>query len=154
MWSSIGEVRLSITPSNVAVITLDEDALARRRMLLSQVGLASKIDSYPRQLSGGQQQRVAIARALEMATRCCCLTSPEVLWILKLVGEVLAVMHDLAQKRMTMVAVTHEVSFARDAASELYLWRTAQCWKTGWTMKCCIDLHIPRRSRSWADCYD
>lgn len=101
------------------VITLDEDALARGRMLLSQVGLASKADSYPRQLSGGQQQRVAVARALAMDPELMRFDEPTSALDPELAGEVLAVMRDLAQKGMTMIVVIHEISFARDVAERV-----------------------------------
>lgn len=86
---------------------------------LARVGLEDKAGARPSQLSGGQQQRVAIARALAMRTDV--LLCDEITSALdpELVGEVLAVLRGLAEARMTMVLVTHEMSFARDVASRL-----------------------------------
>jgi len=91
-------------------------AVPRARRLLEQVGLAHKEDTYPRQLSGGQQQRVAIARALAMEPLLMLFDEPTSALDPELVGDVLAVMRDLAQSGMTMVVVTHEIGFARNVA--------------------------------------
>ena len=87
--------------------------------LLSKVGLADKRDAYPYQLSGGQQQRVAIARALAMEPEILCFDEPTSALDPELTLEVLDVIRDLARERMTMVVVTHEMSFARDVASRV-----------------------------------
>jgi polar amino acid transport system ATP-binding protein len=87
--------------------------------LLDRVGLADKVDVYPNQLSGGQQQRVAIARALAMEPKLMLFDEPTSALDPELVGEVLDVMRDLAQSGMTMVVVTHEMSFAREAGDTL-----------------------------------
>lgn len=86
---------------------------------LRSVGLADKVDSYPSQLSGGQQQRVAIARALVMEPRLMLFDEPTSALDPELVGEVLAVMKDLALSGMTMAVVTHEMGFAREVGDHL-----------------------------------
>ncbi|ERK09514.1 ABC transporter ATP-binding protein [Pantoea sp. AS-PWVM4] len=104
-------------------------ALAKR--LLEQVGLGQKRDAFPSSLSGGQQQRVAIARALAM--------SPEVMLFdeatsaldPELVGEVLRVMEDLAKEGMTMIAVTHEMAFARKVSSKVIFMHQGEVWESG-----------------------
>jgi polar amino acid transport system ATP-binding protein len=83
---------------------------------LTKVGLADKADAYPRQLSGGQQQRVAIARALAMRPKLMLFDEPTSALDPELVGDVLAVMKDLASSGMTMIVVTHEIGFAREVA--------------------------------------
>ncbi len=87
--------------------------------LLEQVGLADKAEAYPNQLSGGQQQRVAIARALAMSPKLMLFDEPTSALDPELVGDVLAVMRDLAESGMTMIVVTHEMSFAREVADEV-----------------------------------
>ena len=96
-----------------------EDARTRARHLLGRVGLADKLDAYPQQLSGGQQQRVAIARALAMRPRVLLFDEPTSALDPELVGEVLDVVTDLARAGKTMVVVTHEIGFAREAASRV-----------------------------------
>lgn len=91
----------------------------RARQLLEAVGLADKAKAYPRQLSGGQQQRVAIARALCMNPKVMLFDEPTSALDPELVGEVLRVMKELAATGMTMVVVTHEMSFARDVADRV-----------------------------------
>jgi len=94
-------------------------AVERGRRLLDRVGLADKVIAYPNQLSGGQQQRVAIARALAMQPKLMLFDEPTSALDPELVGEVLDVMRDLAQSGMTMVVVTHEMSFAREVGDTL-----------------------------------
>ncbi|WP_445152506.1 amino acid ABC transporter ATP-binding protein [Baekduia sp. Peel2402] len=89
-------------------------AVERARELLERVGLGDKMDNYPSQLSGGQQQRVAIARALAMEPKLMLFDEPTSALDPELVGDVLAVMRELAQSGMTMVVVTHEMGFARE----------------------------------------
>jgi polar amino acid transport system ATP-binding protein len=84
--------------------------------LLRRVGLADKLDAYPAQLSGGQQQRVAIARALAMRPKLMLFDEPTSALDPELVGDVLAVMRQLAEGGMTMLVVTHEMGFAREVA--------------------------------------
>lgn len=89
---------------------------AEARELLARVGLADKADEYPRRLSGGQQQRVAIARALALHPQLLLFDEPTSALDPELVGEVLEVISDLARDGTTMVVVTHEIGFAREAA--------------------------------------
>ncbi len=91
-------------------------AAERARALLERVGLADKADAYPSRLSGGQQQRVAIARALAMRPKLMLFDEPTSALDPELVGEVLSVMRGLTEDGMTMIVVTHEMAFARDAA--------------------------------------
>jgi polar amino acid transport system ATP-binding protein len=94
-------------------------AVAEAEALLVKVGLADKRDVFPYQLSGGQKQRVAIARALAMAPDVLLFDEPTSALDPELVGEVLKVMRDLAAEHMTMIVVTHEMAFARDACDEI-----------------------------------
>jgi polar amino acid transport system ATP-binding protein len=93
-----------------------EDARADAMELLARVGLSAKADAYPAELSGGQQQRVAIARALAMKPKLMLFDEPTSALDPELVGEVLAVMKELASSGMTMMVVTHELGFAREVA--------------------------------------
>ena len=96
-----------------------EQARSRASELLERVGLAEKLSSYPSQLSGGQQQRVAIARALAMEPKLMLFDEPTSALDPELVGEVLAVMQQLARDGMTMIVVTHEMGFAREVAETI-----------------------------------
>jgi polar amino acid transport system ATP-binding protein len=90
------------------------EARERAEVLLERVGLADKLKNYPAQLSGGQQQRVAIARALAMQPKLMLFDEPTSALDPELVGDVLAVMRELATSGMTMLVVTHEMGFARE----------------------------------------
>lgn len=104
----------------VLVKGADKGAAARRaHELLASVGLSGFGDYYPAQLSGGQQQRVAVARSLAMDPEIMLFDEPTSALDPEKVGEVLAVMKDLASKGMTMVVVTHEMGFAREVADSL-----------------------------------
>ena len=92
---------------------------ARALELLSQVGLAEKVNNYPCQLSGGQQQRVAIARALAMDPEILCFDEPTSALDPELTGEVLRVIQALAERNMSIIVVTHEMSFARDVSDRV-----------------------------------
>jgi len=100
----------------------EASGIANRRIreyaleLLDQMGLSDKVDLYPHQLSGGQQQRVAIARALALRPDILCFDEPTSALDPELTGEVLRVIRSLAEKKTTMVIVTHEMAFARDVA--------------------------------------
>ena len=96
-----------------------EEAKAEAMELLRRVGLAEKSGNYPSQLSGGQQQRVAIARALAMKPMLMLFDEPTSALDPELVGEVLAVMKELARSGMTMMVVTHELGFAREVADRV-----------------------------------
>jgi len=95
------------------------EVLAEGEQLLEKVGLADKRDAYPAFLSGGQMQRVAIARALAMRPDVLLFDEATSALDPELVGEVLAVMKDIAHIGLTMIVVTHEMNFARDAASRI-----------------------------------
>jgi polar amino acid transport system ATP-binding protein len=96
-----------------------EEAVEVARANLVKVGLAGKEDAYPAHLSGGQQQRVAIARALSMDPDMMLFDEPTSALDPELVGDVLAVMKDLASEGMTMMVVTHEMGFAREVGDKL-----------------------------------
>ena len=96
-----------------------EAILAAGKELLAQMGLADRADHYPHQLSGGQQQRVAIARALAMQPDILCFDEPTSALDPELTGEVLKVIRSLAEKKTTMIIVTHEMAFARDVADQV-----------------------------------
>jgi polar amino acid transport system ATP-binding protein len=102
------------------VLDMDKEAaqsLAREQ--LESVGLGDQLDSYPAELSGGQKQRVGIARALAMDPKLLLFDEPTSALDPELIGEVLRVMRDLVDQGMTMLVVTHEMSFAREVADEL-----------------------------------
>ncbi|MEQ1940180.1 amino acid ABC transporter ATP-binding protein [Mesorhizobium sp. CN5-321] len=101
------------------------------RAALEQVGLSDKIDAYPEQLSGGQQQRVAIARSLAMSPKVMLFDEVTSALDPELTGEVLRVMEKLAKGGMTMIMVTHEMSFARRAADRVIYMHTGKVWETG-----------------------
>ena len=110
---------------NITMAPLDRKKLdkaaaeQKARALLERVGLADKASVYPAQLSGGQQQRVAIARALAMDPDIMLFDEPPSALDPEMVGEVLAVMRQLADGGMTMVVVTHEMGFAREVADRV-----------------------------------
>ncbi len=107
----VAPVRIKGVPRDAA------EEIATR--LLNRVGLGDKLDAYPRQLSGGQQQRVAIARALAMEPKVMLFDEVTSALDPELIGEVLAVLRQLADAGMTMVIVTHEMQFARDVADRI-----------------------------------
>ncbi|WP_123539374.1 amino acid ABC transporter ATP-binding protein [Halosimplex salinum] len=111
-----GNVTLGLT----AVLGLSKpEAVERADDYLDRVGLADQADSYPAELSGGQKQRVGIARALAMDPELILFDEPTSALDPELIGEVLGVMRDLAEGGTTMLCVTHEMGFARSAASTL-----------------------------------
>jgi len=119
LWAHM-TVLQNVIEAPVHVLKLPRgEAVARAETLLEKVGIADKRDHYPSHLSGGQQQRAAIARALAMEPQVMLFDEPTSALDPELVGEVLRVMRQLAEEGRTMVVVTHEMSFARDVASEV-----------------------------------
>ena len=113
-------VRQNITLAPVTLkIKSQEEADDEAETLLERVGLLGKADVYPIKLSGGQKQRVAIVRALAMNPELMLFDEPTSALDPEMIGEVLAVMRNLAQGGMTMVVVTHEMSFAREVATRV-----------------------------------
>jgi polar amino acid transport system ATP-binding protein len=113
--------------------------------LLDRVGLAAKHGQFPAQLSGGEQQRVAIARALAMEPQLMLFDEPTSALDPELVGEVLAVMKDLARSGMTMVVVTHELAFAREVGDALTFMDAGQVVERGTPRAVLSD---PREART------
>jgi polar amino acid transport system ATP-binding protein len=120
---------------------------AHARELLARVGLEAKQDAYPAQLSGGQQQRVAIARALAMRPKLMLFDEATSALDPELVGEVLDVMRGLAEDGMTMVVVTHEIGFAREASDVVAFMDQGQILEVGDPR---IVLSTPRNERCQA----
>jgi len=108
-----------------------EECKALAKKLLEKVGLGDKLDAYPANLSGGQQQRVAIARSLAMSPKV--LLCDEITSALdpELVGEVLHVLEQLKEEGMTLILVTHEMSFARDVGDRVVFMHQGKVWETG-----------------------
>lgn len=123
-------------------------AVERAMMLIDQVGLRNWTSSYPDQLSGGQQQRVAIARALAMEPKLMLFDEPTSALDPELVGDVLAVMKDLAQTGMTMIVVTHELGFAKSVAHKVALMDDGVVVETGVPEKV-FDAPENERTRSF-----
>jgi polar amino acid transport system ATP-binding protein len=110
----------NLTLAPIKVLGLSrEEATDRAMALLARVGLEDKASAFPAQLSGGQKQRIAIVRALAMKPEALLFDEPTSALDPEMVGEVLAVMRGLAEEGMTMVVVTHEMRFARDAATRV-----------------------------------
>jgi polar amino acid transport system ATP-binding protein len=109
---------ITLAPIKIRRMSKDE-AEGQAITLLKRVGLEDKKEAYPSQLSGGQQQRVAIARALAMKPRIMLFDEPTSALDPEMIGEVLAVMKDLAQSGMTMIVVTHEMGFAREVSNRV-----------------------------------
>ncbi|MDX1481886.1 MAG: amino acid ABC transporter ATP-binding protein [Woeseiaceae bacterium] len=109
---------VALAPVRVRKLERDE-AQERARKLLARVGLQTQAEKYPAQLSGGQQQRVAIARALAMQPRVLLFDEPTSALDPEMVSEVLDVMRDLAGSGVTMIAVTHEMQFARQVSDRV-----------------------------------
>ncbi len=114
--TALGNV--SLGPKRVLGLS-ESDARERAADQLERVGLGDQLDSHPAELSGGQKQRVGIARALAMEPKLMLFDEPTSALDPELIGEVLEVMHDLVEAGMTMLVVTHEMSFARAVADEI-----------------------------------
>jgi len=121
---------ITMAPMRVSGLSRAE-AEARARELLQRVGLADKESAMPAQLSGGQQQRIAIARALAMRPKLMLFDEPTSALDPEMINEVLAVMVTLAAEGMTMVVVTHEMGFARQAADRVVFMDAGQIVETG-----------------------
>jgi polar amino acid transport system ATP-binding protein len=119
-------------------------AIADAHALLARVGLADKAAAYPDQLSGGQQQRVAIARSLAMNPKLMLFDEPTSALDPELVGEVLAVMKDLAEDGMTMIVVTHEMGFAREVADRVIFMDDGDIVETGTPAEVLANPQQPR----------
>ena len=120
------------------------EARERAQTWLARVGLADKVDSLPAQLSGGQQQRVGIARAVAMEPKVLLLDEITSSLDPELVGEVLAVVLDLAKEGMTMLVVTHEMSFAREVSSRVVFMESGEIAVEGTPQEVFVD---PRHER-------
>jgi polar amino acid transport system ATP-binding protein len=119
LWSHMTALR-NVAEAPVRVKGMGKkEAEQRATDMLKRVGLSDKLHAYPSQLSGGQQQRVAIARALAMQPEIVLLDEPTSALDPELVGEVLAVMRDMAEDGVTMLVVTHEMNFAHDVADRV-----------------------------------
>jgi polar amino acid transport system ATP-binding protein len=122
----------NVTEAPVHVLGLrPEDAEERARRLLDRVGLSDKLRAMPRQLSGGQQQRVAIARALAMGPKAMLFDEPTSALDPRMTAEVLAVMTDLADDGLTMIVVTHAMSFARRVADTVHVFGEGRVIESG-----------------------
>ena len=109
---------ITISPVKVKKVK-SRDALITAKELLDRIGIPEKADEYPDQLSGGQQQRVAIARALAMQPKVMLFDEPTSALDPEMISEVLDLMRELAEEKMTMVVVTHEMGFAREVADRI-----------------------------------
>ncbi len=110
---------LMLAPTKLKKDLSADEARKKAVNLLEQVGLTEKINAFPRHLSGGQMQRVAIARALAMEPNIMLFDEPTSSLDPEMVGEVLSVMEKLAKQGMTMIVVTHEMGFAREAGNRI-----------------------------------
>ena len=110
----------NLTKAPIHVAGVDKEAAKKKAVeLLAKMGLSDKAGAYPFELSGGQQQRVAIARAMALDPEILFFDEPTSALDPELTGEILKVMRELAQDHMTMVVVTHEMSFARNVADRV-----------------------------------
>ncbi len=109
---------ISFAPINLKIQS-KEEAYENANRLLKRIGLSDKVNAYPGMISGGQKQRVAIVRALAMNPEVMLFDEPTSALDPEMVGEVLSLMHELADEGMTMVVVTHEMGFAREVANRV-----------------------------------
>ncbi|CAM3197156.1 amino acid ABC transporter ATP-binding protein [Tsukamurella hominis] len=134
----------NLTEGQLATGVSTAEAAERGRELLARVGLAGREKAYPSQLSGGQQQRVAIARTLAMRPDVVLFDEPTSALDPELVGEVLAVIRDLAESGLTLVVVTHEIGFARDVADTVIFMDDGRIVETGRPDAIFADAEHPR----------
>jgi ABC-type polar amino acid transport system ATPase subunit len=137
---------LILAPMLVRGLSRDE-AVATAERFLAAVGLPEKRDEFPDRLSGGQKQRVAIARALAMQPKVLLFDEPTSALDPTLVGEVLSVMEELAHQGSTMIVVTHEMDFAREAADRVYFIEEGQFVEAGPPEDCLDDPADERTQR-------
>lgn len=116
---------ITLAPTQLKIMTREE-ADRQADKLLARIGLSDKADTYPNMLSGGQKQRIAILRALAMNPDVMLFDEPTSSLDPEMVGEVLALMKDLAADGMTMVVVTHEMGFAREVATKVLFMESGQ----------------------------
>ncbi len=121
---------LTLAPIKLGLMKKDE-AQETAMQLLQRVGLENKSAAYPNQLSGGQKQRIAIVRALAIKPKVMLFDEPTSALDPEMVGEVLAVMKELAKNGMTMVLVTHEMRFARDVANRILFMDSGKILESG-----------------------
>ena len=122
----------NVTEGPIQVLDMDkEQAVDKAKALLGRVGLADKVDTYPGKLSGGQQQRVAIARALAMEPALILFDEATSALDPEAIGDVLYIMGELAHEGMTMIVVTHEMGFAREAADRVVMMDDGQIIEDG-----------------------
>ena len=131
LWSHMNVIQ-NVTEVPVQVLGVSKaEASDRAEHYLQRVGLWEKRDQYPAFLSGGQQQRAAIARALAIEPRVMLFDEPTSALDPELVGEVLKVIHDLANEGRTMILVTHEMKFARDVSTQVVFLHQGQVEERG-----------------------
>ena len=116
---------ITLAPTRVRRLEQDE-AQDKAMELLGKVGIADQADKFPYQMSGGEQQRAAIARALAMEPNIMLMDEPTSALDVEMVRDVLEVMKELAESGMTMLAITHEIGFAREVANRIILFDEGQ----------------------------
>jgi polar amino acid transport system ATP-binding protein len=134
---------ITLAPVRTGLMKADE-ANDTATALLRRVGLEDKADAYPNQLSGGQKQRIAIVRALAMKPKLMLFDEPTSALDPEMVGEVLAVMKELANEGMTMVVVTHEMGFAREVGTRVFFMDGGHIMEQGTPAQIFSDPQNPR----------
>ena len=131
---------------------IHQEIQAQAEMLLTQMGLANRMNNYPHQLSGGQCQRVAIARALALQPDILCFDEPTSALDPELTGEVLKVIKELANQNTTMIIVTHEMAFAKDVSSQVIFMDNGYILEQG-TPEEVFDHPKEERTKHFLGCY-
>jgi polar amino acid transport system ATP-binding protein len=134
---------ITLAPVRTGLMKQDE-ADAEAEKLLRRVGLEEKAEAYPNQLSGGQKQRIAIVRAMCMRPKVMLFDEPTSALDPEMVGEVLAVMKELANEGMTMVVVTHEMGFAREVGTRVFFMDGGHIMEQGTPAQIFSDPQNPR----------